>query len=1308
MPPCAAFDSEGGTCLLEMCRPWHKTYSGKWTRVSNFLSCLFPTFSYYHRHRRTDHPADVSRKPVKMAVNGAKAWKHSPADQEFLDSLSTRDLMDFRNYMYSPIYIASNAGRFLDHEWINIPNLRDFLCRKAADAGQVASSTRPSAVSDLIHVKIEAPQPSAHPAPAILVKAESQSTGLPCKIPGAVKMRTLNEGGHDVFELLSDSEPETLDHDSDLEVSAALIRTASHSSSVIPLTDAMDADDFDDEFRDSDLVESDTIWQDEITSFVSTGNFRITSKVKVQQIEYLSNLPSIWPIHRIPTAFVVSLEDPKYDITDQKTEMLHTVDFLIRNWDNDSWEGNSGTGDPKAHVTFVPGEPPIECRRARSKCRGAFACENVDPTLLSVDRYELDTASRDAVLAAQGETRRSEGTTPEQNAVLFMDVVRAKKCDAIDSDGNKCQGGPMMKSKPQGKSHGHQYFIACSGWTPKFNEQHRAHSIPDNVDENLLAKLFAGQPLTANCDRDTRPCSRLVHPNTGLKQHFCPHAHITNGNSQARSQIRQYPCYAERTIYVPMDRSIRKALIVNNDTGHNHPMPTLTKVSLGVKETYRQCVKANGCIGATVSKVDNAQSTKLILKGKTPSDFAPPLHSKRVKRDLVREVKSEQFPNGLDATGAFHLYLNGLTKPLPERYIHSYIANPDGSICILTCVPFLLKLLDDPGVTSFEDDTTYKRVEGEMNEWELAIFAKLVLRAASVARAYINRASADFFEQIFDEIQRIKLLVTGKPIALKRFIPGGNLLVMNADMDAVQVLGICRSVMKHNVPEYSGIPNNTPPEKAAPHFIKICWRHSKEPIHDFKSLVSDSNYARLLDFVYIDSKETLDAFSEFVRGLGVKKIQDWWAHKEMHEWIIPCLIKSQSLIPAEVWDSTPATTNTGEAQHHWTNSLTGIKLSLVEAIEIARQVDETVAREIEASMRTGILSNPHNEVLHRMARNSQRQSTSARKARESRELTDASKQLQDELDEELEKRRQSNARTKDLKEKLKAVKETSSGRSKKGKSSDTSAIISASSSGRVKTTAVRSNPLACRLATQSNNVPAAGTPLADTMQPEEFAMSGFESAQLATQSMLDFWSIPNFDLAGLMVPSSSGVSTDVGRTPTPDFQNFDFTPIELDTFLGLNSGVDALIPTATPPQNFNTFDLMDSFSMSSLPSDFSSEFFSLSSSMASGPSFDPWPLLPLPQPSRSESPSEPSSAVQSSLAGTLPAPDAPKIRRPRKEVDEANIVTSSRLRAPTARKRDSDAQENGSDHPTKRTKGCKVQSISFIAVFRKAGARDFL
>lgn len=53
----------------------------------------------------------------------------------------------------------------------------------------------------------------------------------------------------------------------------------------------------------------------------------------------------------------------------------------------------------------------------------------------------------------------------------------------------------------------------------------------------------------------------------------------------------------------------------------------------------------------------------------------------------------------------------------------------------------------------------------------------------------------------------------------------------------------------------------------------------------------------------------------------------------MNDWILPCLLRSASKISPEDWDSTPATTNTGETQHAWTNSLTGIGLSPVEAIE---------------------------------------------------------------------------------------------------------------------------------------------------------------------------------------------------------------------------------------------------------------------------------------------------------------------------------------------------------------------------------------
>ena len=68
----------------------------------------------------------------------------------------------------------------------------------------------------------------------------------------------------------------------------------------------------------------------------------------------------------------------------------------------------------------------------------------------------------------------------------------------------------------QGKSHNHLYWITCDGWTPSFKEDHRTHSIPVHVNEALLIKLFAGEPLTDDNGVDTKACSRIVHPHIGV------------------------------------------------------------------------------------------------------------------------------------------------------------------------------------------------------------------------------------------------------------------------------------------------------------------------------------------------------------------------------------------------------------------------------------------------------------------------------------------------------------------------------------------------------------------------------------------------------------------------------------------------------------------------------------------------------------------------------------------------------------------------------------------------------------------------
>ncbi|KAJ7763834.1 hypothetical protein B0H16DRAFT_1718467 [Mycena metata] len=247
------------------------------------------------------------------------------------------------------------------------------------------------------HVKIEPTAPPRFAIPPV-VKAEPHTMA----IPSSIKLRTLTESGREVFELL-DSDTDA-DH-SDLD------RAPSRSSRKIPQpSNEIDISDSEDE---DDLMESDTHWEDAFKSLVRTGNFRITRKVKAERIEYLSDLASVYPVFRKPTVIVSDLSDPKHETTDR------SLDSLVRNADNDPWTWDgSGTGSSTAKVMVVFGKTPVECRRAPSKCRGLFGCENIDAALLEVTRFELEPAPRTAILAAQAETGRYEGTTAEHNVAM--------------------------------------------------------------------------------------------------------------------------------------------------------------------------------------------------------------------------------------------------------------------------------------------------------------------------------------------------------------------------------------------------------------------------------------------------------------------------------------------------------------------------------------------------------------------------------------------------------------------------------------------------------------------------------------------------------------------------------------------------------------------------------------------------------------------------------------------------------------------------------------------------------------------------
>jgi hypothetical protein len=78
----------------------------------------------------------------------------------------------------------------------------------------------------------------------------------------------------------------------------------------------------------------------------------------------------------------------------------------------------------------------------------------------------------------------------------------------------------LKLSLQKGKqTRGHRYWIACSGWHRWFKDDHKSHVIPDDIDEDILAKLLNSMPLAG--DTDTNPCSLVISAHVGLKLHFC-------------------------------------------------------------------------------------------------------------------------------------------------------------------------------------------------------------------------------------------------------------------------------------------------------------------------------------------------------------------------------------------------------------------------------------------------------------------------------------------------------------------------------------------------------------------------------------------------------------------------------------------------------------------------------------------------------------------------------------------------------------------------------------------------------------------
>ncbi|KAJ3710836.1 hypothetical protein C8R42DRAFT_729050 [Lentinula raphanica] len=590
-------------------------------------------------------------------------------------------------------------------------------------------------------------------------------------------------------------------------------------------------------------------------------------------------------------------------------------------------------------------------------------------------------------------------------------------------------GRPVIKERSKGKTNGQpaSYFIACSGWTPKWQDGHRSFSIPDKIDTAALLKVSNGVELSREAYIPT--CTRIISSRNGALKRFCGYPHNNDGTL---SKLIKHKCNAYRVIFVPTDISIRQAVIVysakkqladsvvsakrirsEHPSPHNHPVLVQSKLTFSVMELFKKCIHATGVVGTTTRSIQKAATTSLLLNGKTPGELHPALTDIQKQRQILNHEKSKMFPAKMGFEGVWREYQNALQKPQSERYIHRIMNSDSGGRVILTFAPGLLKLIHD--AKQIQGDGTFKRVEGEFNEYELTIWHEATERTLTIFRAYFDRSDMLTYKCIFDGLQDLVLQTTGQPLLFHGLHPSGNVHAFGSDMELAELQAAGESFKRFHDPNHTGLMVPTA-EDIMRRISRICHVHCKRGVDNLKNKVTPEQYQRLLTFMHLSSEAAIEEFTQWIRGLGNRHVQAWWDHK-LQPFILAGIIRCRSAMDLESWTITDSTTNMNEAQHAWTNKFTGTKLSLLEAILMAQKLDFDTLKEVHVSLQSGILRNSRSTFFERTSHNLNRRTNKTNKQRMKQTHNNMVSDLQQKYDE-------AEANMKNLKGKLKEAKGT--------------------------------------------------------------------------------------------------------------------------------------------------------------------------------------------------------------------------------------------------------------------------------------------
>ncbi|KAJ6560476.1 hypothetical protein B0H10DRAFT_2240405 [Mycena sp. CBHHK59/15] len=492
------------------------------------------------------------------------------------------------------------------------------------------------------------------------------------------------------------------------------------------------------------------------------GQIVVTRTEKVECVVDLTEVPERFPVPEVDTAFI--------------------LDF---------------SRDRRAKQETKGGKP---------KGLGAFLkAERTDAEDMSLTR---EIFSRELI-----QNQTDSGSAAGRTASFFR-VVQRYKTRGCPKSG--CAGVPVLKSIES--NDGKVTFIGCEKWVKGEKWAHTYAAIPADVDETILGTYLDGSALPP-ADLETHGdaeglCARLIHPRHG-KQKECPHVHLREGKVVTGMMV-PHACPVTKIVYTSKDPAVQKCVVMFRGR-HSHPPWPMEKPGHAAKEDVKKCVAVAGILGETGGHLNSSHTTQAIL-GTSLDIKHPAFRDTRRLRDEVSRIKAGATPSGLLWAGILDEYANDLKLPLAQRYIHQI--RMDGEIIAVAMVADLAALLHDAGVRFLEGDITFKRTNGEMNEWEAAIWYTLTKELEGHHRSTVKQ-------------------VTGKSVGFKVFDPKGNLYSIHFDMEAAQDqgLGAWLSKMVLDDPVLRALFPSIDPDKLVQFILKLCSVHLERSTDELVPLV---------------------------------------------------------------------------------------------------------------------------------------------------------------------------------------------------------------------------------------------------------------------------------------------------------------------------------------------------------------------------------------------------------------------------------------------------------------------------------------